>query len=67
MGKLKTKKGVLKRFKISKKGKVRYAKGGKGHLLTNKNSSRLRSLRKKAKLEGGANWTKYVKRMLPYG
>ena len=40
MGKLKTKRGVAKRFKLSKKGKVRYSAGGKSHLATSKNSKR---------------------------
>jgi len=66
MPKLKTKKGVAKRFKLSKKGKVRYAFCGKSHLASSKNPKRLRRLRKDATLEDGKS-IKYVKRMLPYG
>ena len=63
---LKTKKGVAKRFKLNKKGKVTYHPGGKGHLLTNKQSERLRRLRKKDGLKGSKE-NSFIKRMLPYG
>ncbi len=36
MPKLKTKKGVAKRFKVSKKGKVKMAKSNRRHILTSK-------------------------------
>ncbi|MFH0763367.1 MAG: 50S ribosomal protein L35 [Candidatus Omnitrophota bacterium] len=66
MGKLKTKKGVQKRFKLTKKGKVKYKTCGKGHLLSNKKSARLRRMKKPGFL-AGANQAKYLKRLLPYG
>lgn len=66
MQKLKTKKGAAKRFKMNKKGKIKYSPCGKSHLLTSKKPSRLRSLRKARVVEGG-NVIKYLKRMLPYG
>ena len=66
MGKLKTKKGVAKRFKLSKKGKVRYSSGGKSHLATCKTTKRIRSLRKRRTLEGKKE-VAFVKSMLPYG
>ncbi len=66
MPKLKTKDGVAKRFKLTKKGKVKYHSGGKSHLSTSKEPERLRSLRKGAVLEGSEQ-AKYLKRMLPYG
>ena len=66
MSKLKTKKGVAKRFKLSKKKKVIYSKSGKGHLLSSKNSKRLRKLRKRNVLPGKKE-AAYLKRMLPYG
>ncbi|MDI6605924.1 MAG: 50S ribosomal protein L35 [Candidatus Omnitrophota bacterium] len=65
MGKLKTKKGVKKRFKLTKKGKVKHATCGKGHLLSHKKSARLRRMRK-LRLLAGANQVKYIKRLLPY-
>ena len=66
MPKLKTKKGVAKRFKLTKSGKIKYASGGKSHLLSSKNPKRLRRLRRQVILEGRQE-KKYVKRMLPYG
>jgi len=65
MGKLKTKKGVAKRFKLSKKGKIRYVAGGKSHLATSKQPERLRKLRRVKTLEKKSQ--KYLRRMLPYG
>jgi len=66
MPKLKTKKGVAKRFKLTKKGKIKYSTCGKSHLLSNKEPERLRGLRKRKILEGKKE-TMYLKRMLPYG
>jgi large subunit ribosomal protein L35 len=63
---LKTKKGVAKRFKLTKRGKIKYAPGGKSHLLSNKKTKRLRRLRRLNILEGRKE-KKYLKRMLPYG
>jgi len=66
MAKLKTKKGVAKRFKLTKTGKVKYRAGGKGHLGTSKEPERLRRLRRPGILKGSKE-VKYLKRMLPYG
>jgi large subunit ribosomal protein L35 len=66
MGKLKTKKGVAKRFKLSKTGKVRYVAGGKRHLMSSKSAKRLRRLRRSCGLDNPKG-SKYIKRMLPYG
>ena len=66
MPKLKTKKGVAKRLRLTKKGKIKYSPCGKGHLLTHKKSSRLRRLRRAHAIEGKKD-IKYIKRMLPYG
>lgn len=66
MQKLKTKKGVAKRFKLTKSGKIKYHAGGKSHLETNKKSSKVRRLRK-SKLVDNAKEIKYLKKMLPYG
>jgi len=65
MPKLKNKKGVAKRFHITKKGKVKYTPCSRSHLLTGKEPERLRTLRKDALLQG-AKQRKYIKRMLPY-
>ncbi|MDD5691592.1 MAG: 50S ribosomal protein L35 [Candidatus Omnitrophica bacterium] len=66
MGKLKTKRGVAKRFKLTKKGKVKYSGGGKSHLASSKKAKRLRSLRKRKTITGKKE-AKFVKSMLPYG
>ncbi|MBI4982399.1 MAG: 50S ribosomal protein L35 [Candidatus Omnitrophica bacterium] len=66
MGKLKTKKGVSKRFKLTKKGKIKYSSGGKSHLLSSKKPARLRKLRKRSVISAGKEM-KYIKRLLPYG
>jgi len=66
MGKLKTKRGVAKRFKLTKKGKVKYSSGGKSHLASSKKAKRLRFLRKRKTLAGKKE-AKFVKSMSPYG
>jgi len=44
MPKMKTHKGIKKRFKITAKGKIRYKRAGTGHLASSKNAKRRRSL-----------------------
>jgi large subunit ribosomal protein L35 len=66
MPKLKTKKGVAKRFKLNKAGKIKYGHCGKSHLATNKETKRIRKLRKRGTVESPKD-NKYLKRMLPYG
>ncbi|MDP3731628.1 MAG: 50S ribosomal protein L35 [Candidatus Omnitrophota bacterium] len=66
MPKLKTKKGVAKRLRLTKKGKIKYHTSGKGHLLSGKTSKRLRHLRRSKTVDGKQD-IKYIKRMLPYG
>lgn len=66
MPKLKTRKSVSKRFKVTKKGKIKYLPGGKRHLLSGKKASRIRCL-KRARVIEDAKAIKYIKRMLPYG
>jgi len=65
MPRLKTKKGVAKRFWRSKKGKLMHSSCGKGHLLSSKKTQRLRRLRRKKTVENEGQ-KKYLKRMLPY-
>jgi large subunit ribosomal protein L35 len=66
MLKLKTKKGAVKRFRMNKKGKIKYAACGKSHLATNKKPGRIRKLRKKH-IVRGVKENKFLKRLLPYG
>jgi large subunit ribosomal protein L35 len=65
MGKLKTKKGLVKRIRLTKKGKIKYSPCGKSHLMSSKRPKRLRSLRKGRTLTSSKD-IKYIKRMLPY-
>ncbi|MDO5563256.1 MAG: 50S ribosomal protein L35 [Synergistaceae bacterium] len=64
MPKMKTHSATKKRFRITKTGKVMFKKSGRGHLLSTKNSKRLRSLRKKGVLPG--NVEAHVKKVMPY-
>ena len=66
MPKLKTKKGVAKRFRLTKRGKVVYKAGGKRHLATSKEPERLRYLRRSKTIKLKKS-LKYLRRMLPYG
>ena len=52
MPKLKTKKAVKKRFKLTKNGKVKMNKAGRRHLMATKNGKRLRNLRKQVMVQG---------------
>ncbi len=65
MPKLKTNKGAKKRFRLTKKGKLRRFRAGRRHLLTSKSSNRKRGLRKSVLVEGTIKKT--TKRLLPYG
>ena len=65
MPKLKTRKSVAKRFKLTKRGKIKRKMAFKGHLLGGKPSSRKRKLRRGAlvaDVDAGV-----IKQMLPYG
>jgi large subunit ribosomal protein L35 len=54
MPKLKTHKGMKKRFKISANGKVRHKRCGSSHLMSHKSGKQVRRLRKKAELDVAA-------------
>lgn len=66
MGKLKTNKGVSKRFRLTAKGRLKYSAGGKSHLAACKEPERLRKLRR-ARTIRNKKFAKYLKRQLPYG
>jgi|SRR6516162_8595804 large subunit ribosomal protein L35 len=51
MPKLKTHKGMKKRFKISANGKVRHKRCGSSHLMSHKSGKQVRRLRKKSLLK----------------
>lgn len=65
MPKLKTKKSVAKRFKITGTGKVMHYGAGGGHLLSKKNSKRKRRIKTAAVLQNKGD-SKRVKKLLPY-
>ena len=62
MPKMKTHRGAAKRFKVTKKGKVKYRKGFRNHILTHKSKKRKRRLRKDGYLE--PQDAKNIKRLL---
>lgn len=63
--KLKTRKAVRKRFKVSKRGKILHAQAGRRHLLTGKPGSKGRRLRRWAPVDSTDE--KRIKAALPYG
>ena len=63
--KQKTRKAVAKRFKITKKGKVKSAQAGKGHLLTGKRRKRKRALSKWVTLKSNKE-AKKIRSLMPY-
>lgn len=54
MPKLKTHKGMKKRFKVSANGKVQHKRCGSSHLMSHKSGKRVRRLRKKSTLNVSA-------------
>jgi large subunit ribosomal protein L35 len=64
MPKLKTKKSVAKRFRITKKGKAVYSKAGRRHLLSGRSEKRKRNLRKKGTIDKVE--FKMIRAALPY-
>jgi large subunit ribosomal protein L35 len=54
MPKLKTHKGMKKRFKVSATGKVSHKKCGSSHLMSHKSGKQVRRLRKKVQLNVSA-------------
>ena len=64
MPKLKTKKGVQKRFKLTATGKVKRSQSGKRHILTKKSRKRKRNLAKGALVD--KTFQKKIASLLPY-
>ena len=65
MPKLKTRKAVAKRFRLTKTGKIKRMKAGRRHILTKKARNRKRHLRKATLVS--KSFLKKIKRQLPYG
>lgn len=55
MPKLKTHKGIKKRFKVSATGKVSHKRCGSSHLMSHKSGKQVRRLRKKSTLKISAD------------
>jgi len=64
MPKLKTKKGVKKRFSFSGKNKIKRDKANKGHLKKSKNAKRKRKLRRIATVHKSE--VKMIRSVMPY-
>ena len=64
MPKLKTKKGVAKRFKLTKGGKLKRQRAGLGHLLAKKTRKRKRLLRKSSLVSSSEK--KVIRMLLPH-
>ncbi len=64
MPKMKSHRGVAKRFRLTGTGKIRHKKSGRSHLLTHKTRSRKRQLRRPGILSKTDQQA--VKRLLPY-
>ncbi len=65
MAKLKTRKSVAKRFKVTGTGKILRRKSGKKHLLGHKTPKRKSWLSRPSVVSQGD--AEAIKRMLPYG
>ncbi|MDD5613541.1 MAG: 50S ribosomal protein L35 [Candidatus Omnitrophica bacterium] len=65
MPKMKTKKAVRKRIRITGKGKLKRAKANKSHLMRSKTSKRRLHLKKGGYVS--STEAAKVKKMLPYG
>jgi large subunit ribosomal protein L35 len=65
MPKLKTHRGVAKRFKISGTGKIRHKRAGKSHLLTKKTRSVKRHMKETVSVHPTA--VEALRRLTPYG
>lgn len=62
--KVKSHSGAKKRFKVLKSGKIKFTKAGRRHLLTKKNRSLKREMRKSTYL--GTQDLNHIKSLLPY-
>jgi len=65
MPKMKTKRGAAKRFRLTKKGKVKMKRSKLRHILSSKTRKQKRRLRR-AKLVAASDMAR-MKQLLPYG
>ncbi len=64
MPKLKTRRAIAKRFKVTKTGKILRRRAFKGHLLSHKTRKRKRKLRKSALVSKSER--EKIRKLLPY-
>ena len=64
MPKLKTHRGVAKRFKVTGTGKIRHKRAGKSHLLTKKTRKLKRHLKDTVTVTAAS--AVFLRRLLPY-
>lgn len=64
MPKMKTKKAIAKRFRVTGNGKLKRARAFKQHILTKKSAKRKRNLRKVGYVS--VTQLKTMKKLLPY-
>ncbi len=65
MPKLKTNKSAAKRFRFTKKGKIKKRNANRGHILSKKTRKRKRHLRRTGYVSAAD--AKRIRRLLPYG
>lgn len=65
MPKLKTNRSAAKRFRFSKKGRIKKRNAKRGHLLTGKSAKRKRHLRQDGYVDKAD--ARRIRRLLPYG
>ena len=65
MPKMKTNRGAAKRFKVTKKGRIKRQKAKRRHILTKK-SQKVKRQRRSAEFLGAGD-ARLVSRLLPYG
>jgi len=64
MPKMKTKRGVAKRFKVTATGKIKRSKAFTSHILTSKSPKRKRNLRQSTTVSKGDY--ERIKKLIPY-
>ncbi len=64
MPKMKTRKAIAKRFRMTASGRIKRAKANRSHLLTGRSAKRMRRLRRGGFLDKSDE--KMIRRVLPY-
>lgn len=65
MPKMKTRRALRKRFRLTAKGKIKRARGNRSHLLTRRAANRMRRLRRGALVSKSDEHR--IKKLLPHG